>query len=254
MDLSLLLLAQAAAPDPADVAVGSVWDFIVKGGWMMLPIGLCSLAVIAVGVERSIVLRRTTVAPANLTPELIPLLARGAKRDALALLDRAPSPLSRILREGAQRLGRPIASVEKHMVSQGEHEIAQLRRRLRTLSVVAAVAPLLGLLGTIFGMIKAFQTVALSGEALGRTELLAEGIYEAMITTAAGLVVAIPALVLHHFFVARIETLTRLMDAACVEAVEAIASATGEHESVSDEDHEPESYPVRAGVSAGAGA
>lgn len=252
----IITIAQAAGDaDNASMAVGSVWDFVLKGGWMMIPIGICSLVVLAVSVERAIVLRRKEVVPDGFESGLMPTLDNGvrSKRDAEAYCEKSNSPIGRTVLAGVERIGRPMETIEKHMASAGEHEIFQLRRRLRALSVVAAIAPLLGLVGTIFGMIKAFQTVALSGEALGKTELLAEGIYEAMITTAAGLVVAIPALVLHHWFASRIENLTRLMDGVCVNAIEAIASATG-HDDDAD-DHETrhkstsvESYPVRGGA------
>ena len=90
---------------------------------------------------------------------------------------------------------------------------------MRALSIIAAITPLLGLLGTIFGMIRAFQTVAMSGEALGKAELLAEGIYEAMVTTAAGLLVAIPAMICYHWLSARIERLASELDRAAVDFV-----------------------------------
>jgi len=248
-------LAQAATGDAenASMAVGSVWDFVMKGGWMMIPIGICSLVVLAVSVERAVVLRKKDVVPDDFERGLMPTLDGGvrSKRDAEAYCEKSSTPIARTVLAGVERIGRPMESIEKHMTSAGEHEIYNLRRRLRALSVVAAIAPLLGLVGTIFGMIKAFQTVALSGEALGKTELLAEGIYEAMITTAAGLVVAIPALVLHHWFASRIENLTRLMDSVCVNVVEAIATATGQIEESEDQaarSDEKDSYPVRGGA------
>jgi biopolymer transport protein ExbB len=91
-----------------------------------------------------------------------------------------------------------------------------MRKRLRSLVVITALAPLLGLTGTIFGMIRAFQTVALSSEALGKAELLARGIYEAMITTAAGLLVAMPTLVLFHFLAGRVEQMAHELDRLAV--------------------------------------
>ena len=121
---------------------------------------------------------------------------------------------------GLDKLGHSNEVVEKHLGAAGEQEVYLLRRRLRVLTVVTALAPLLGLTGTILGMITAFQTVATSGEALGRAELLAEGIYEAMITTAAGLIVAMPTLVLYHWLTGKIERLTRELDALAVAFIE----------------------------------
>jgi biopolymer transport protein ExbB len=97
------------------------------------------------------------------------------------------------------------------------------------LQVIGAIAPLLGLLGTIFGMIQAFQTVATSAEALGKTELLAKGIYEAMVTTAAGLLVAIPSVIGYHWISAKIETLVAEMDRICVDLVERVADRAVRH-------------------------
>ena len=249
----LTLAQDAAAAETAEVAVNSVWDFVVKGGLMMIPIAICSLVIVTVSVERSIVLRKKQVIPDGFGAGLEPLLAKGVdgKQEAITYCERSDSPVGRILLGGVERVGRPMESVEKHMIAAGEHEIFMLRRRLRALSVVAAIAPLLGLVGTIFGMIKAFQTVAVSADALGKTELLAQGIYEAMITTAAGLVVAIPALVLYHWFTSRIENLTREMDSVCLDAVETIARATGYDREEGEEDHSgmvAESFPVRGGA------
>jgi biopolymer transport protein ExbB len=144
----------------------------------------------------------------------------GDRAAALEFCRRHPSPVSHVIAAGIRRLGEPIDLLEKHIEDAGEREAMKLRRFLRVLSVIAAVSPLLGLLGTIFGMITAFQTVAASAEALGKTELLARGIYEAMITTAAGLIVAIPSLVFYHWISARIDRLVMEIDHLCVEFVE----------------------------------
>lgn len=200
----------------SDLAVQSVWDFVVKGGPMMIPIGLCSLVVAAVALERFISLRRARVIPAGFEEEALKRLELGGVAGAAEWCRGEGSPAARICAAGLMRLPLGIDAAERNAVEAGGREVQLLRRRLRALAVVASVAPLMGLLGTIFGMIRAFQTVALSGEALGRTELLARGIYEAMITTAAGLLVAIPALVLHHWLTARIESLVGEMDRVAV--------------------------------------
>lgn len=223
-----LIAAAPPTPSASDVSVTSVWDFLLKGGIMMVPIGVCSLIVLAVTVERLVVLSRRRVAPEGFGDALREELKRGAPRDhAVDYCKRDGSPLARIAQAGVEQMGRPIGAIEKHMASAGEHEVYDLRKRLRVLSVITAAAPLLGLVGTIFGMIKAFQTVALSGEALGKTELLAKGIYEAMITTAAGLLVAIPSLIVYHIIAGRIERLVREIDREAVDLAERIAEAGG---------------------------
>ncbi len=228
MVMSFLVLAQSAdmveqagqAVSAADVR--NVWDFVVKGGIMMIPIGLGSLVALAVVVERSISLRRRKVIPEPFLPGLHKVLKAhpGDATRALAYCRKNPSPVANIFAAGIKKLGRPTEVVEKHIQEASDREVLSLRKFLRGLSVIASVSPLMGLLGTIFGMIAAFQTVALSADALGKTELLAGGIYEAMITTAAGLLVAIPALIFYHWICAKIDRLVMDIDGMTVSFLE----------------------------------
>ena len=196
-----------AAASPAKIQ--SVWDFIVKGGPMMIPIAICSLVALTVLIERLLTLRRKNVAPDDFLPNLRSAMGDGDgdRNQAMDYCRENPSPIATICATALRRHHEPIELLEKHIQETGEREVAKLRRFLRPLSVIAAISPLLGLLGTIFGMIKAFQTVATSGEALGKAELLATGIYQAMITTAAGLLVAIPTLIAYHWISAKMEAL-----------------------------------------------
>lgn len=210
----LMLLGQAAG-QPVDAAAGeSFWDFAIKGGPMMIPIGVCSLVALAVILERLLTLRSRNVIPPSFLSSLKGVLGDGAgdRSDAVEHCKKNGSPIANVLAAGIKKLGEPIEVLEKHIQEAGEREALKLRKYLRLLSVVASIAPLMGLLGTIFGMINAFQTVATSGEALGKAELLAEGIYEAMITTAAGLMLAIPVLIAYHWVSGKIEGLVSEMD------------------------------------------
>lgn len=229
-------LAQAA--DPANGAasasgagINSVWDFVVKGGPVMIPIGICSLVAMAVMIERLISLRRGHVIPASFLPGLRAALdgAGGSAHKALEFCKGKPSAVANVFAAGIRRLGEPVDVVERYVQESGERETLKLRKNLRVLSVIGSTAPLLGLLGTITGMITAFQTVAASGEALGRTELLAKGIYEAMITTAAGLIVAIPVLICYHWLTSRIENLVMEIDRMTVDFIEQYARPTRTH-------------------------
>ena len=234
--LSLMVTGQvpgssgmAEAPAAA-IEVQSVWDFVVKGGPMMIPIALCSLVAVMVIVERMVSLRRARVIPSGFLPGLKAILDNGGDDAARALeyCRNSGSAVANVLAVGIKRLSEPVELLEKHIQEAGEREVVKLRKYLRILAVVAAIAPLMGLLGTIFGMITAFQTVAASAEALGKTELLAKGIYEAMITTAAGLMVTIPVLVAYHWFSSRIEQLVSEIDRLTVEFVEEYGLAGSE--------------------------
>ncbi|MFN0132386.1 MAG: MotA/TolQ/ExbB proton channel family protein [Phycisphaerales bacterium] len=211
----MLSLAQSAPP------ALTVWDFAVKGGIVMIPIGICSLFALGLTVERLVALRQRRLVPPELAASLRTSLAPadGAGPDVVAArraCDNSDSSLARVCAAALDAWDRPIEHVERLVADAGRREILTLRRPLRGLSLIASIAPLLGLLGTIFGMITAFRTIATSPDALGRTELLAAGIYEAMVTTAAGLIVAIPALLMFHMLSARLERIVLALDAQCL--------------------------------------
>lgn len=221
-----LILAQVTEPlakNPA--AINSMWDWIVKGGPIMVPIGLCSLIAFAIVVERLVMLRRRSIIPgdfvANVRRELDS--GRDGRDRAIRFSTESNTPLGEIFAVGIKRLDESIDLLERHIQDAGERAVAVLRRRLRALTLIASLSPLLGLLGTIFGMIEAFQTVAVSQEALGKTEMLASGIYQAMITTAAGLIVAIPVIICYHWICGKIDGLVEDMDKIVVDFVEQYA-------------------------------
>lgn len=227
---TLLALGQQPAAAPADKSaaqVHSVLDFIIKGGPVMIPIGLCSLVALTVIVERLWSLRKPLIIPPDFLPGLQQLMKR-SEPDTAAALDYCvgnASPVAQIFAAGLKRLGEPVELLEKHVQEAGERQVLKLHKYMRLLSMIASVSTLLGLLGTILGLINAFGAVAASGEALGKTELLAKGIYEAMITTAAGLFVAIPAVVAHHGLSSKIERLVVEMDQMTVEFLEECGEA-----------------------------
>ncbi len=199
--------------------VQSVWDFLVKGGPMIVPIAICSLAALTVIVERLVVLRRVKVMPSGFIDGVRAAMSGGVS-SALEYCRVNASPIGEIFHAGLRRHHDSAERREKAIEEAGVREVFTLRKHLRLLAVVAAIAPVLGLLGTIFGMIKAFQTVAISGDALGKTELLAKGIYEALITTAAGLLLAIPALIAYHWLSSRIDRMVFEMDRITVDFFE----------------------------------
>ncbi len=236
------------AQDAASVEVQSIWDLLVKGGVMMIPIGICSLIALTVIVERSVSLRRGNILPDRLLPELEQNLRSGNTAAAVARCKADDSPLARVVARVLHYRRESFDVIERQVEQAGQREILKLRKHLRVLSVIAAVTPLLGLLGTIMGMIRAFQTVAGSAEALGRTELLAQGIYEAMITTAAGLSVAIPVLIGYHWITGRIERLVADLDLDVTEFVERQILGRGAPEPDTETAAEPEAVSATPAV------
>ncbi|MFL0799578.1 MAG: MotA/TolQ/ExbB proton channel family protein [Agarilytica sp.] len=195
-------------------------EIVFSGGILMLPILLCSVAVIAIVVERFWTLNPTKITPKAQLGQVWSLIRDNElDSDRLKQLRRS-SQLGRILAAGLSnsRQGRDVMkdSIEES-ASQVVHE---LERFLGMLGTIAAIAPLLGLLGTVIGMIKVFTALNLEGG--GNAAVLAGGISEALITTAAGLTVAIPAMIFHRFFVRRVDTLVVTMEQEAVKLVDAL--------------------------------
>ncbi len=242
MVFSLPALRAAQTPEPPTsppIAAGerppaipfqhpkTLWELIVAGGPIMIPIGLCSLVALAIALERLFSLRRNRIIPPGFMKGLVVAFGPDGTNiaGALAYCDRTPSPLSNIIRAGILKLGRRLEILEKAVQDAATSEVARLRRGLETLAIVGTISPLLGLLGTIYGMIGAFRSAAQHG--LGRGELLASGIYVALITTAAGLTVAIPTLLLYYYFLSRIESLADEFEAISNEFLDQCHDAPG---------------------------
>jgi len=198
-------------------------ELLVKGGPLMIPIAACSLLGLAVVIERLIALRRGAVIPPGFLEGLKAAFHHDSQDRAAGLSYCASRdcPLGRITRVGIMKLPRGEEAVEQAIEDAGANEISLLRRNLRMLFGVAAVAPMLGLLGTVWGMIEAFQIASDPNiDVTNRGPLLGKGIYEALVTTFAGLTVAIPALIAYYYFQGRIDRLVHDMNASSVEFVE----------------------------------
>ncbi len=204
-------LAVAAQPERINLL-----ELLLKGRWLMVPIGLMSLVVVTVGAERFWGLLRGRVLPAKLIAGLA-RLARQPEgfdpRKAYRLCGQHPSAASTVVRAMLLKVGRPHTEMEHAIQQASQREAERLHSNVRWLNLAAAVTPLLGLMGTVWGMIEAFhQTARLSSEPLDRAQVLANGIWMALVTTFAGLAVAIPAAVLAHYFEGRIQRLFRELD------------------------------------------
>jgi len=203
----------------------NLWEIIVDGGPLMIPIGICSLVLVAFVLERLISLRRSRVIPRPFVTRFLAQLETGEldRARALEICAENGSPVSEVFAGAVRKWGRPSVEVEQAIIDSGERVTNGLRRYLRVLNGVATVTPLLGLLGTVVGMIRAFNSIA-TADAMGRPELLARGISEALLTTAAGLTVAIPALICYLFFVSRVDRLIIEIDALSQQVVHSIAA------------------------------
>lgn len=215
-------LAEAATSVPTKNLLQTFRD----GGLMMYPIGLCSFLLLVFVFERSISLRQGRVIPRPFVKRFLEQLRDGRidQQEALALCEENKSPVAEVFAAAVKKWGRSSVEVEQAILDAGERVTNQLRRYLRLFNGISTISPLLGLLGTVLGMISAFDAIASSAETMGQRELLASGISQALLTTAAGLSVALPALIAYLFFVGRVDRLVMEIDTVGQEVVNAIAS------------------------------
>jgi biopolymer transport protein ExbB len=188
-----------------------VLELLVRGGWLMVPIGIMSVVVVALGVERALALRRSQVLPTPLATSLEEMADRQSA-DAISLrrlCGQFPSSAARVAESVLHKIGRPAGELERSLGEAAQREADRLYTNVRTLNLASTITPLLGLLGTVWGMIQAFFATANMPIGSNKGQALAEGIYVALVTTFAALSVAIPAAVLAHVFETRILRLLR---------------------------------------------
>jgi biopolymer transport protein ExbB len=197
-----------------------VLELLVAGGWLMVPIALGSILMLAICIERLYTLNPGKIAPPHLLATVWNQLKKGEFDETRLKTLRQSSPLGRILAAGLANafLGREV--MKESIQEAATHVVHELERYLNTLGTIAAVTPLLGLLGTVFGMIEVFAEIMVQGT--GNASALAGGISQALITTAAGLTVAIPALVMHRYFVGKIDGIVVELEQETIKLVDAL--------------------------------
>ena len=208
----------------AAIPTGNLLATIRDGGILMVPLLGCSFALAVFGIERAVSLRTGRVVPKLFVSRFVEQLQAGqlARGAALDACDENGSPAARVFAAAVRRWGKPAVEIEQAAIDACERELNHLRRYRRVFNGVATIGPLLGLLGTVFGLIRSFNDVAASG-AMGRPDLLARGFGEALITTAMGLLVAIPAMVLHWTFTSRVDRLAMRLDETCQQVIDEIS-------------------------------
>lgn len=202
-----------------------VIEFLVSGGPVMVPIGIASVIALAAFLERMVALRRSRVVPTSVVREQVELLRQKRFGDALAACRKDDVSVTRILEVAIQARGRPRSTIKERVEELGRREAAELERYSQVLGTVAAVAPLLGLLGTVWGMILTFEVIQSQG--VGVVSSLAGGISQALITTMAGLTVGIPALVGHRYVLARADDLVMELEDAALMVIDLVSAEAG---------------------------
>jgi len=238
---SVALAQEPAAAPPAKPAAvvekqgpiptKNLLQVLKDGGILMIPICGCSVLLFIFVFERAISLRRSRVIPRPFVRRFLEQLREGQidRETAILLCEENRSPVAEVFGAAAKKWGRSSVEVEQAIIDTGERVTNGLRAYLRLFNGISTITPLLGLLGTVFGMIEAFNMIA-TASAMGKPELLAEGISVALITTAAGLCVAIPALSAYLFFVSRVDRLIIEIDSLGQEVVELISAEALQNE------------------------
>jgi len=205
--LASILLQQTA---PTAITL-DFWDLAMKGGWIMIPIVLLSVISMYIFGDRYIAIQRASKIDNNLMNQIRQNIIDGKIDSALSLCRSTDKPLARMIEKGILRIGRPLNDVSAAVENVGNIEVSKLEKGLPLLASAAGGAPMLGFLGTVTGMIRAFYDMANAGNNIDIT-LLSSGIYEAMVTTVAGLIVGVTAYFAYNILVAKIDSVVAKME------------------------------------------
>jgi len=204
---------EVPAQKPQTKISTNILDMIDALGFWVVPFALASIILLWFSVDRMVVLRHGRVIPKPFVQRFLRLLEDGEleQEEALEICQLNQSPIANIFAHAVRKWGKPSVEVEQAIIDGGERQVSELRQNLRILLGIHTISPMVGLLGTVWGMLESFSKLSTAGAA-GQTDQLASGIALALVTTVVGLVIAIPALVMHMYFSGKIDTLVMEMD------------------------------------------
>lgn len=224
-----------SAADAPEQNENSLLSKISEGGILMIPLGLCSLIVAAISIEKLISLRRSRVIPRPFVRRFTEFVEDGqlSYEEANQLCEEFNCPVAEVFQAAIRRWGHPMLEIEQAVMDAGDRVSDSLKRFVRVFHAISNVAPLIGLLGTVLGMIESFEMMS-SRESLGRPEMLASGISTALVTTAGGLMVAIPAYLAFMYFSGKSDRYLNEIDRLCQRVIECISAEGLEKQSSGD--------------------
>ena len=230
MLFNLLQAAETAAEIPAQ-ALPQEMDFsliemAVKGGWLMLVLLILSIMAIYIFGNKWWMIRRAGKIDKNFMKDIHDLIYEGKIKSAMALCQKYDSPVARLVEKGVERIGRPLTDIQTAVENMGKVEVARLEKGLPKLATIAGGAPMIGFLGTVTGMLRAFFEMANAGNNIDIT-LLSGGIYEAMVTTVGGLFVGIIAYFGYNYLTSQISNLVFKMESTTIEFIDMLHEPAG---------------------------
>ena len=198
-----------------------VIDLVVKGGWIMAILGLLSVITVYIFIERYFVISKASKEDKNFMNNIRKFIKDGKLDSARALCVSNNSPIGRMIDKGLSRIGKPLNDINAAIENVGKLEISRLEKNVAGLATIAGAAPMLGFLGTVIGMIRAFYDMSMAGNNIN-IELLSQGIYQAMITTVGGLIVGITAYIFYNILVAKIEKVVYRLEITATEFMDVL--------------------------------
>lgn len=194
----------------------SLWKMMLKGGWIMIPLAIMSILAIYLFIERFLTIKKASKEESNFMNNIRDFVHNGRLDSALALCKNTESPLARMIEKGLLRIGKPLSDINTAIETVGRIEVSRLEKGIALIATIAGAAPMIGFLGTVTGMVRAFYDMSKAGNSIN-IQLLSSGIYEAMVTTIAGLIVGITAYICYNILVARIENVVFQLEARATE-------------------------------------
>jgi biopolymer transport protein ExbB len=199
----------------------SLWELVTKGGWIMVILAVFSIIAIYIFIERFLIINQASKEDSNFMNHIRDFIHEGKIDAALALCRKTQNPISRMIEKGLLRIGKPLNDINAAIENVGKLEVSRLEKNIAGLATIAGAGPMLGFLGTVIGMIRAFYDMSMAGNNID-IALLSTGIYQAMITTVAGLIVGIIAFICYNILVARVEKLVFKLEARATEFMDVL--------------------------------
>jgi len=218
MIFTQIVTDSTAVAEAADQTI-SVWELTLDGGPIMIPIGIMFVVAIYLFIERLLTINKANKEPGAFMGKVKELVLRGDVTAARMLCAQQNSPVARMIEKGIARIGSPVKTIEASIENVGKLEIFKLEKNLPTLATIAGAAPMIGFLGTVIGMVQAFIAIA-QEEGSVSPKLLSSGIYTAMITTVAGLVVGIIAYLAYNFLISRVQKVVHKMEYTSIDFID----------------------------------
>jgi biopolymer transport protein ExbB len=216
-----MMLAQIVTDTPAvtpQQAI-SIWELTLAGGPLMIPLVICSVIAVYIFVERILTINKANVSSDAFMGKIKELVLKGDINGAKILCSQHDTPVARMIEKGVVRIGSPLKNIEASIENVAKIEVFRLEKNLSVLATIAGAAPMIGFLGTVVGMVGAFMAIA-QEEGSVSPKLLADGIYTAMVTTVAGLVVGIIAYLGYNFLVTRVSKVVHRMEYSSIEFID----------------------------------